>query len=120
MDTDLQPTDAFNQPPEPLPEAPEPAPGNPLLSETDSKLLSSFFDDITSDQYNMPSFGEGLNFSNAWYDLPPQFMGSATSLGQQPDLVGVSPAALTAPNEQHTLQRQAVLSNMMPPPPPPP
>ncbi|KAK0386504.1 hypothetical protein NLU13_6339 [Sarocladium strictum] len=109
----------FNNPPEPLAEAPEPAPGNPLLSETDSKLLSSFFDDITSDQYNMPSFGEGLNFSNAWYDLPPQFMGSATSLGQQPELGGVSPAALTAPIDQSNLQRQAIMSSMMPPPPPP-
>ncbi|KAH8178035.1 helix-loop-helix DNA-binding domain-containing protein [Sarocladium implicatum] len=109
----------FNQPPEPLREAPEPAPGHPLLSETDSKLLSSFFDDLTADQYNMPSFGEGLNFSNAWFDLPPQFMGSATSLGQQPELPSVSPTALTSPNEQQGLQRQALMSNMMPPPPPP-
>lgn len=125
MGSSQPPTDEFLpfgydfQGPEPLAEAPEPAPGNPLLSETDSKLLSSFFDDITSDQYNMPSFGEGLNFSNAWYDLPPQFMGSSTSLGQQPDLGGVSPAALTAPNDQMTLQRQALMSNMMPPPLPP-
>ncbi|KAL2205314.1 hypothetical protein CC79DRAFT_1371127 [Sarocladium strictum] len=112
---------AFNEPPpEPLPEAPEPAPGNPLLSETDNRLLSSFFEDMTTDQYNMPSFGEGLNFSNAWFDLPPQFMGSATSIGQQPDLAGVSPTALTTPPEQPTLQRQAMLSSMMPPPPPPP
>lgn len=68
----------------------------------------------------MPSFGEGLNFSNAWFDLPPQFMGSATSLGQQPELPSVSPTALTTPNEQPSLQRQAMMSNMMPPPPPPP
>lgn len=113
-------TDDFNQPPEPLPEGSEAAPGNPLLSETDSKLLSTFFDDMTADQYNMPSFGEGLNFSNAWFDLPPQFMGSTSSLGQQPDVPGVSPAALASPNEQPTLQRQAMMSNMMPPPPPPP
>ncbi|KAF1733047.1 hypothetical protein CRV24_006944 [Beauveria bassiana] len=58
-------------------DAPDPA-GAPLLSETDTKFLSSFFEDMSSAQYNMPSFGEGLHFSDAWFDLPPQFMGTAT------------------------------------------
>ncbi|ATY66660.1 Helix-loop-helix DNA-binding [Cordyceps militaris] len=63
-------------------DAPDPA-GAPLLSETDTKFLSSFFEDMSSAQYNMPSFGEGLHFSDAWFDLPPQFMGTATSFGPQ-------------------------------------
>ncbi|TQV97636.1 hypothetical protein V2A60_006624 [Cordyceps javanica] len=63
-------------------DAPDPA-GAPLLSETDTKFLSSFFEDMSSAQYNMPSFGEGLHFSDAWFDLPPQFMGTATSFGAQ-------------------------------------
>ncbi|KAM3531781.1 hypothetical protein NHJ13051_000517 [Beauveria bassiana] len=63
-------------------DAPDPA-GAPLLSETDTKFLSSFFEDMSSAQYNMPSFGEGLHFSDAWFDLPPQFMGTATSFGSQ-------------------------------------
>lgn len=45
-------------------------------------MISSFFDDLTSDHYNLPSFGEGLNFTDAWLQLPPQFMGTSTSLGQ--------------------------------------
>lgn len=106
---------------EPLPEPPEPAPGAPLLSENDSKLLSSFFEDMTADHYNMPSFGEGLNFSDTWLDLPPQFMGSATSFGQQP-------AASIPPVPTHSLPHNlgdfhSVIpmgTNLMPPPPPPP
>ncbi|KAJ4307666.1 hypothetical protein N0V84_012569, partial [Fusarium piperis] len=46
----------------PLPDPPEPAPGDPLLTDNDNRLLDSFFQDINADHYNMPSFGEGLNF----------------------------------------------------------
>lgn len=108
---------------------PEPAPGAPLLTETDSKFLSSFFEDMTSNQYNMPSFGEGLNFSDAWLDLPPQFMGSSTSFGPQE----TSAAGFGLPNDQHNDQHSdqhndlsrmlcagSSLSMMPPPPPPPP
>ncbi|KAH7154974.1 hypothetical protein B0J13DRAFT_213968 [Dactylonectria estremocensis] len=109
-----------NQEP-PLLDPPEPAPGAPLLSDNDNKLLSSFFEDMTADHYNMPSFGEGLNFTDTWLDLPPQFMGSTTSFGQQP---GPS----LAPPPSHGLANGvgdfhgliAMGSNMMPPPPPPP
>ncbi|KAJ2972711.1 hypothetical protein NQ176_g7003 [Zarea fungicola] len=72
-------------------DAPNPA-GAPLLSELDSKFLNSFFEDINANQYNMPSFGEGLNFSDAWFDLPPQFMGTATSFGPQASAVPGSDA----------------------------
>ncbi|TWU78663.1 hypothetical protein ED733_005688 [Metarhizium rileyi] len=97
--------------------APDPAPGAPLLTETDSKFLSSFFEDMTSNQYNMPSFGEGLNFSDAWLDLPPQFMGSSTSLGPQ------ETSADFGFSHDHQSEMSRMLSagsSMMPPPPLPP
>ncbi|CAI6096862.1 unnamed protein product [Clonostachys chloroleuca] len=95
---------------------PEPPPGDPLLTDSDSKFLSSFFEDMTADQYNMPSFGEGLNFSDSWLDLPPQFMGTATSFGPQ---FGTS---LASTNGQgiagETIDfRSAPEANLMPPPP---
>ncbi|KAG7118080.1 hypothetical protein HYQ45_015581 [Verticillium longisporum] len=98
---------------------PEPAPGAPILSDNDSKIISSFFDDMTADHYNVPSFGEGLNYSDAWLSLPPQFMGTAPSLGQ---------ASFGAPlhSPGHELHHQdfsdlmPLGSAMMPPPPPPP
>ncbi|GJN74353.1 bHLH family transcription factor [Purpureocillium lilacinum] len=109
-------------------DAPDPAPGAPLLSETDSKFLSSFFEDLTANQYNMPSFGEGLNFSDAWLDLPPQFMGTATSFGPQSGSLDSSGDQGYAnsnnghsnSNAQLELQRMMSGSSLMPPPPPPP
>lgn len=98
--------------------APEPAPGAPLLTETDSKFLTSFFEDITSNQYNMPSFGEGLNFSDAWLDLPPQFMGSATSFGPQDTTNGEF--AFSHDQQSDMTRMLPTGSSMMPPPPPPP
>ncbi|KAK1519106.1 BHLH family transcription factor [Colletotrichum paranaense] len=98
---------------------PEPAPGAPLLSDNETKLLSSFFEDMTADHYNLPSFGEGLNFSDAWLELPPQFMGTATSFGQSP-----APPPLASPG--HSMPHNdfadmmSMGSNLMPPPPPPP
>ncbi|KAH8677753.1 hypothetical protein BX600DRAFT_136182 [Xylariales sp. PMI_506] len=66
-------------------EAPEPAPGAPLLSFEESQSLNNILEQLTSTQYNeMTSFGEGLNFSSEWNQLPPQFMGTATSYGHQP------------------------------------
>ncbi|KAL6891547.1 hypothetical protein HDV57DRAFT_302822 [Trichoderma longibrachiatum] len=104
---------------EPLFEPPEPAPGAPLLSETDNKFLSDFFDDVAANQYNMPSFGEGLNF-NAWFDLPPQFMGTATSYGSQASApLGPEPH-LTYSNDSHNPHVAISGSHLMPPPPPPP
>ncbi|KAK2677464.1 hypothetical protein RAB80_006204 [Fusarium oxysporum f. sp. vasinfectum] len=109
-----------NQDP-PINDPPEPAPGAPLLTDTDNRLLTSFFDDINADHYNMPSFGEGLNFSDTWLDLPPQFMGSSTSFGQQPgSSLGEPPAQGLSHslNEFHGMAPMG--SHMMPPPPPPP
>lgn len=63
--------------------APEPPRGEPLLTQNDSQLLMDFFQDVNSNQFNF-SFGEGLSFSEDWLNLPPTFMGSSTSFGQQP------------------------------------
>uniref|UniRef100_A0A8H7NLP3 Uncharacterized protein n=1 Tax=Bionectria ochroleuca TaxID=29856 RepID=A0A8H7NLP3_BIOOC len=88
-----------------------------LSSQTrTAEFLSSFFEDMTADQYNMPSFGEGLNFSDSWLDLPPQFMGTATSFGPQ---FGTS---LASTNGQgiagETIDfRSAPEAHLMPPPP---
>ena len=110
VDSSSQPDNIFDG-------APDPAPGAPLLSETDSKFLSSFFEDITSNQFNVPSFGEGLNFSDAWLDLPPQFMGSSTSFGQQE----VSAEYGFTHDQQNDVSRiMPTESGLMPPPPPPP
>ncbi|KAI6748414.1 hypothetical protein HG530_015694 [Fusarium avenaceum] len=129
MGSSQPPSDAFmpfgysfdpNQDP-PINNPPEPAPGAPLLSDNDSRLLTSFFDDIHADHFNMPSFGEGLNFSDTWLDLPPQFMGSSTSFGQQPGPSLADPSTQGLPhglNEFHGMASMG--SNMMPPPPPPP
>ncbi|EGR52850.1 uncharacterized protein TRIREDRAFT_21255 [Trichoderma reesei QM6a] len=104
---------------EPLFEPPEPAPGAPLLSETDNKFLSDFFDDVAANQYNMPSFGEGLNF-NAWFDLPPQFMGTATSYGSQASTPAGPESHLPYSNDSHNSHAAIPGSHLMPPPPPPP
>ncbi|KAF5700980.1 hypothetical protein FMUND_14133 [Fusarium mundagurra] len=109
-----------NQDP-PINDPPEPAPGAPLLTDTDNRLLTSFFDDINADHYNMPSFGEGLNFSDTWLDLPPQFMGSSTSFGQQPGSSLGEPPAQGLSHSLNEFHGMAPLgSHMMPPPPPPP
>ncbi|RFU80953.1 hypothetical protein TARUN_1238 [Trichoderma arundinaceum] len=104
---------------EPLFDAPEPAPGAPLLSETDSKFLNDFFDDMTANQYNMPSFGEGLNY-NAWFDLPPQLMGTATSYGSQSAAPLGHEPHLNFSNDAHPSHGTMSGSHLMPPPPPPP
>jgi hypothetical protein len=80
-------TDQLHEPPDaqdyPFMHAPEPQ-GQPLLSDGDTRLLSNFFNDVGSNQYSF-TFGEGLNFSDEWLsELPPTFMGTATSYGQQP------------------------------------
>lgn len=60
-------------------EPPGPPTGEPLLDASDSKLLDSFFQDMTSNHFPISSFGEGLNFGSSLIDLPPNFMGVGTS-----------------------------------------
>ncbi|KAI1841955.1 hypothetical protein JX266_011815 [Neoarthrinium moseri] len=65
-------------------EAPEPAPGPPLLSLEENNNLNNILEQLASSPFNGVSFGEGLNFSDAWQQLPPQFMGTATAYGHHP------------------------------------
>jgi hypothetical protein len=60
------------------------APSQPILSDNDSTLHSNFLEDITSDNSNTASFGEGQNFNDDWLNLPLRFLGSTVSFGQQP------------------------------------
>ncbi|OTA65256.1 hypothetical protein K449DRAFT_431850 [Hypoxylon sp. EC38] len=96
--------------------APTPPPGDPLLSHDDSRLLNSFFEDMTSNQYPT-SYGEGLNFSEQWISqLPPAFLGHTTSYGQQPQQPSASPmAGMPATTYQDVF---TFGQNMMPPPTP--
>ncbi|RSL57642.1 hypothetical protein CEP53_006432 [Fusarium sp. AF-6] len=105
----------------PLPDPPEPAPGDPLLTDNDNRLLDSFFQDINADHYNMPSFGEGLNFSDTWLDLPPQFIGSSTTFSHHPGPSIAEPTGHGLPNSLGDFHGMMPMEpNMMPPPPPPP
>ncbi|KAJ9149275.1 BHLH family transcription factor [Pleurostoma richardsiae] len=96
---------------------PEPAPGAPLLSDNETKFLSNFLEDMTSDHFATTSFGEGLNFSDDWLSLPPQFMGTATSFGQHP-----TPSLASPTEAMSNMGFQDIMPTppaMMPPPPPP-
>ncbi|PFH56768.1 hypothetical protein XA68_16028 [Ophiocordyceps unilateralis] len=107
---------------EPILDAPDPAPGDPLLTENDNRILSCFFEDITSNQYTIPSFGEGLNFSDAWLGLPPQFMGTATSYGSQsaaPIDPPRDPSFSAGDQPLHLARVIPSETHLMPPPPPP-
>jgi hypothetical protein len=64
-------------------EPPQPAPGEPILSFEETNSLHNILEQLTSNNYSAVSFGEGLNFSDEWQQLPPQFMGTATSYGHQ-------------------------------------
>ncbi|KAF4450988.1 bhlh family transcription factor [Fusarium austroafricanum] len=129
MGSSQPPSDAFmpfgysfdpNQDP-PINDPPEPAPGAPLLTDTDNRFLSDFFNNIDADHYSVPSFGEGLNFSDTWLDLPPQFMGSSTSFGQQPGSSLGEPSAQGLSHGLNEFHGMTPLgSSMMPPPPHPP
>ena len=99
---------------------PAPPPGQPLLSDNDNKFLEGFFDNM-EDNFPATSFGEGLNFSDEWLNLPPQFMGHTTSYGQQPATTLQSPIQnLPQMHGGFPDMMHPASSSMMPPPPPPP
>ncbi|KFH47151.1 hypothetical protein ACRE_019530 [Hapsidospora chrysogenum ATCC 11550] len=111
----------WNQEP-PTEPPPEPPSGEPLLTETDTRNLDHFFEAVTANQYNSITFGEGLNFSDAWNwrDLPPQLMGTATSFGPQAgDPLASSPAPSML-SDAASFPGMPPGSHMMGPPPPPP
>ncbi|KAK7921025.1 hypothetical protein PG985_009047 [Apiospora marii] len=98
---------------------PEPAPGEPLLSYEDDRQMRNFFNQIEANQYSGSAFGEGLAFGDSWTDLPPQFMGSATTYGQQPAHHTMSSVIDFADLEGFPDVYEFTASSLMAPPPPP-
>ncbi|KAL2071466.1 hypothetical protein VTL71DRAFT_12701 [Oculimacula yallundae] len=73
----------------PFPSPTAPAPGPSLLDDNESNFLNSFFDGVSSDQFNYDFFGnaaDGSGLGQGWGDIPPDFMGSTSSFGQQPQM----------------------------------
>ncbi len=75
----------------PFPSPPAaPAPGPSLLDDNESKYLESFFDGVSSDQFNydfLNNAADGAEYGLAnWDELPPTFMGTTSSFGPQPQI----------------------------------
>ena len=84
--------DAFDAPSNfPFPSPIAPAPGPSLLDDNESKFMESFFDGVSSDQgfnydiFTNPPDGPEFGFGG-WDELPPTFMGTTSSFGQQPQM----------------------------------
>lgn len=82
--------------------------------------MRNFFNQIEANQYSGIAFGEGLTFSDAWHDLPPQFMGSATTYGQQPAHPSIPIDFSDLESFPDVFEFAASASGLMGPPPPPP
>jgi hypothetical protein len=83
----LDPFDASSSFPFPSPTAP--APGPSLLDDSESKYLDSFFDGVSSDHFSYDFFANppgGSDLGLGWDELPPTFMGTTSSFGQQPQI----------------------------------
>jgi hypothetical protein len=62
-----------------------------LLDDNESKFLDSFFDGVSSDHFNYDFFNnapDGSELGLGWDELPPTFMGTTSSFGQQPPQIG--------------------------------
>lgn len=73
----------------PFPSPTAPAPGPSLLDDNESKFLDSFFDGVSNDHFNYDFFNNGPDGSElglGWDELPPAFMGTTSSFGQQPPI----------------------------------
>ena len=73
----------------PFPSPTAPAPGPSLLDDTESRFLDSFFDGVNSDlNYDFfTNAPDGSELGLGWNEVPPTFMGTTTSYGQQPQIV---------------------------------
>jgi hypothetical protein len=83
----LDPFDAPSSFPFPSPTAP--ASGPSLLDDSESKYLESFFEGVSSDHFNYDFFTnppDGSDLALGWDELPPTFMGTTSSFGQQPQI----------------------------------
>ena len=73
----------------PFPSPTAPAPGPSLLDDNESKFLDSFFDGVSADNFNYDFFSnapDGSELGLGWEELPPTFMGTTSSFGQQPQI----------------------------------
>ncbi|CZR53209.1 uncharacterized protein PAC_03087 [Phialocephala subalpina] len=73
----------------PFPSPTAPAPGPSLLDDNESKFLDSFFDGVSNDHFNYDFFNnapDGSELGLGWDELPPTFMGTTSSFGQQPQI----------------------------------
>jgi hypothetical protein len=71
----------------PFPSPTAPAPGPSLLDDNESKFLDSFFDGVSNDHFSYDLFTnppDGSELGLGWDELPPTFMGTTSSFGQQP------------------------------------
>ncbi|KAJ2969828.1 hypothetical protein NUW58_g9881 [Xylaria curta] len=94
--------------------------GDPILGPNDNSLLGTFFTGMESNEYNMFSYGEGLNFSDEWIgQIAPNLLGHSTSFGPQPP-PDMASAAITGFAPSNYEDGFTFEQNMMPPPPPPP
>jgi hypothetical protein len=99
--------------------SPIPAPGPSLLDDRESQFLDSFFDGVSNDQpfdFNSYTYApDGSDIGMGWDELPPMFMGTQTSFGQQPQVP-------SEPAMQHSMPdmiSNALITTWPPPPPPP-
>ncbi|TVY49612.1 hypothetical protein LOCC1_G000370 [Lachnellula occidentalis] len=72
-----------------FPFPPPTAPGPSLLDDNESKFLDNFFDGVSSDQFDYNLFTnapDGADAGFGWDELPPTFMGTTSSYGQQPEI----------------------------------
>ncbi|KUJ18242.1 uncharacterized protein LY89DRAFT_644257 [Mollisia scopiformis] len=75
----------------PIPSPTAPAPGPSLLDDNESKFLDSFFDGVSNDHFNYDFFNtapDGSELGMGWDELPPTFMGTTSSFGQQSQQAG--------------------------------
>jgi hypothetical protein len=84
-------SDSFDSPSSnfPFPSPTAPAPGPSLLDDNESKFLDSFFDGVSSDNFNydfLSNVPDHPDSGIGWNELPPAFMGTTSSFGQQPQI----------------------------------
>lgn len=99
-----------------IPSPPPLVSGPSLLDDSDTRFLDNFFDGVSSDQYIDPT--ETWNYE--WTDLPPDFLGTQTSFGQQPEPPTNDVQHLTFPEFKNPLGVVPIYDQGPPPPPPPP
>lgn len=72
-----------------------------MLDDSDTRFLDSFFDGVSSDQYLLNDPTDNWNYE--WQDLPPDFLGTTSSFGQQIEPVTNDIQHLTFPECKNPL-----------------